>query len=221
MSEPTSPNPKTREVQRPEEIVRDIKQMMERSSRFISLSGWSGVAAGICALVAAFIVAGKIGCWRISKCLFERLQAGEDIDELRLFFYTTGAATFVVAFGSAFLFTWLRSKKTSVPLWGNVARRLMWAVAWPLIVGAIFLFRMIQLEQFELVAPGCLVFYGLALLNASKYTLPEIRYLGFAQIILGLVNAWMPGYGLHFWAAGFGALHIVYGLLMWARYERV
>jgi uncharacterized membrane protein HdeD (DUF308 family) len=71
-----------------------------------------------------------------------------------------------------------------------------------------------------LVAPGCLIFYGLGLINASKYTLDEIRYLGYLQIILGIINLWFVGYGLYFWAMGFGAMHILYGVYMWMKYER-
>jgi hypothetical protein len=71
-----------------------------------------------------------------------------------------------------------------------------------------------------LIAPGCLIFYGLALVNGSKYTLGEIRYLGYGQIILGILNCFAVGYGLYFWAMGFGVLHILYGIIMWQKYER-
>lgn len=193
--------------------------MMEKSSRFISLSGWSGVAAGICAVVAAFIVAGKAGCWEINACLFDRLTRDQALD-LKRELYMIAFVTFIAAFSSAFFFTWIRSKQTGVPVWGLVARRLMWSVTIPLLVGAIFLYRMVVLEQYELVAPGCLVFYGLALVNASRHTLPEIRYLGYVELLLGLLNCWLVGYGLYFWTIGFGVMHILYGILMWMKYER-
>jgi hypothetical protein len=90
----------------------------------------------------------------------------------------------------------------------------------PLTVGAIFIVRMMQLGEFELVAPACLIFYGLALVNASKYTLGEIRYLGYGQLALGIMNLWNIGYGLYFWAMGFGVLHIIYGIWMWYKYEK-
>ena len=203
----------------PAQALYEIKQMMEKSSRFISLSGWSGVAAGVCALVAAFIVAGRAGCWEIDKCFF-RHASPEKARALELELYLVAAATFVAAFGTAFLFTWLRSKQTGVPVWGMVARRLMWSVTVPILAGGIFLYRMVELGQYELVAPGCLIFYGLALVNASRHTLPEIRYLGYAELLLGFLNCWFTGYGLYFWAMGFGALHILYGISMWLKYER-
>lgn len=202
----------------PEQTLQDIRQMMERSSRFISLSGLSGVAAGVAALAGAWLAAQRIGCWRIEDCLFDRLLQNDKALERELFLL--GLGTFLVAFAGAFIFTWIRSKKNNVPLWGIATRRLLWAVMLPLLAGAIFLFRLIQLEQYELVAPGCLVFYGLALVSGSRYTLSEVRYLGLAMILLGLINCWWIGYGLYFWAIGFGVLHILYGIVMWWKYER-
>ncbi|MEI2748492.1 MAG: hypothetical protein V9E88_07025 [Ferruginibacter sp.] len=105
-------------------------------------------------------------------------------------------------------------------MWGNTAKRLLINVSIPLIAGGIFLFKLIHFGTFGLVAPGCLIFYGLALINASKYTLGEIRYLGYCQLLLGIINLWYEGLGLYFWAAGFGVLHILYGIYMWWKYER-
>jgi hypothetical protein len=65
-----------------------------------------------------------------------------------------------------------------------------------------------------------LIFYGLALLNASKYTLKEIRYLGMSEICLGLIaSAWVQ-FGIVFWGIGFGMLHIIYGTFMYFKYEK-
>ena len=203
--------------QQPIDTLKDIKEMMERSSRFISLSGLSGIAAGICALAGVYLVTLKIDCWKIDDCLFQRLING---GELETQLYLIAAGTFTAAFVLAFFFTWLRSKKSNVPVWGLVARKLMWNVAVPLVTGAFFLYGMIRLEQYELIAPGCLIFYGLALVNASKYTLSEIRYLGYLEIALGLINCWYTGFGLQFLAVGFGVLHIIYGAIMWWKYER-
>jgi hypothetical protein len=201
------------------EDLQHIKKMMERSSRFISLSGLSGVSAGICALAGAWFASQKINCWVSGDCQLSHLidNGGRELMN-QLFWIAT--LTFVAAFTLAFLFTFLRSKKTGVPLWGGTTIRLFWNTAVPLGTGAIFLFRMMQLGQYDLVAPGCLIFYGLALINGSKYTLGEIKYLGYGMLLLGIVNLWFTGYGLHFWAMGFGVLHIVYGAVMWVKYER-
>ncbi len=212
------------------EQINDIKQLMERSSRFISLSGWSGIAAGVCALVGAWLAYGVIhpagdgnGVRNYATVNspkdgnYSTLSLSEFMGH-RLF--VIAIVTFAAAFVLAFIFTYLRSKKTGLPLWGSSARRLMVNVSIPMIAGGIFLVRLVQTGTFGLIAPGCLIFYGLALVNASKYTLGEVRYLGYGQIILGLINCWFIGCGLYFWAAGFGVLHIIYGGLMLMKYER-
>lgn len=201
------------------EDLQHIKRMMERSSRFISLSGFSGIAAGLCALVGAWFANTKIKCWVNGDCSINRLLDTGGIQLLNELLWIA-TLTFISAFISAFFFTWLRSKKTNTPMWGNATIRLFWNTVIPLIVGGIFIIRLMQLGEFELVAPGCLIFYGLALVNASKYTLGEIRYLGYGQLALGIMNLWYIGYGLYFWAMGFGILHILYGILMWYKYER-
>ena len=201
------------------DALHDIKQMMERSSRFISLSGLSGIAAGACALAAS------VYTWR----LFVSLK-GKGYDYLQMAFQTggelqsqlliIGGVTFISALVGAFIFTYLRSEKTGVPIWGTTAKRLLWNTAIPMIVGGFVAFRLLQLGLAGLVAPTCLLFYGLALINGSKYTLTEIRWLGYCEIILGIVNLWMIGYGLILWSLGFGVLHIVYGAIMWWKYEK-
>ncbi|WP_315818290.1 hypothetical protein [Paraflavitalea speifideaquila] len=105
-------------------------------------------------------------------------------------------------------------------MWDRTVQRLAWNTILPMVVGGIMLWRAVELGYYELVAPGCLIFYGLALVIASKYTLGEVRYLGYGQIILGILNLWIINEGLYFWAAGFGILHIVYGAVMWWKYER-
>ena len=72
----------------------------------------------------------------------------------------------------------------------------------------------------SLVAPVTLIFYGLALVNAGKYTTPEIVVLGIAEIVTGLAAAvWLP-YGIWFWGAGFGFYHIIYGITLYHKYDR-
>ncbi len=201
------------------QAIQDIRKIMERSTRFISLSGLSGIAAGCCALAGAWIAWGKINCWQYGNCSFGRISK-DDSRGLITDLFLVALGTFIAAFATSFLFTYMRSRKSGMPIWGATTLRLFWNMAIPLTVGAAFMLKIVALEQYELIAPGCLLFYGLALVNASKYTLGEVRYLGYGQLVLGVINLWMVGYGLYFWAAGFGVLHIVYGAIMWWRYER-
>lgn len=199
--------------------LHDIRRMMEKSSRFISLSGLSGIGAGICALGGAFftfrlLIAGKadgINYWQLSV---------QTSHELRQSLFLIGILTLLAAVTVAFLFTYLRSKKTGVAIWGVTAKQLLLNTMIPLMAGGILAIRLIEWGYGGLVAPVCLMFYGLALINGSKYTLCEIRWLGFSELLLGILNLWLIGYGLVFWAFGFGILHIVYGAMMWWKYER-
>jgi hypothetical protein len=204
------------EQQQSLETLKDIKRMMERSSRFISLSGLSGISAGLCALGGAWLAHSKIGNWSLDAALYGRdSELGLIVDLLLI-----AGFTFVAAFISAFIFTYIRSRKNNTPVWGAATWRLLWNTMIPLAVGGLFMLRLLQLGQYEMIAPGCLIFYGLALVNGSKYTLGEIRYLGYGQLVLGLINLWYVGWGLEMWAIGFGLLHIVYGVAMWLKYEK-
>lgn len=202
------------------DTLKDIKQMMERSSRFISLSGLSGVAAGICALAGAWfarpVISGNMPAYKEGYA-HSPLTIG-DIMEHRLF--TIALLTLCSAIAVAFLFTWLKAHQNKVPIWGAASRRLIFNFCIPLFAGGLFLLRMVQMGYFGLVAPGCLLFYGVSLVNAGKYTLSEVRYLGYIQMVLGLAGCWLPEAGLFLWTLGFGALHIMYGAAMWWKYDK-
>lgn len=204
--------------------LQHIRQMMEQSSRFISLSGLSGIAAGACALGGAYFASGIINSSRgnVLRELDTNIYNGNisPKEYMGNSLFQIAMITLIAAFILAFIFTWLRSKKTNTPLWGTTSKRLLVNMAVPMIAGAAYILKLIQHGSFGMIAPGCLIFYGLALVNASKYTLGEVRFLGYGQIILGILNLFYIGYGLYFWAAGFGVLHIVYGAIMWSKYER-
>ncbi len=208
---------------KPIQALEDIKQMMDRSSRFVSLSGWSGIGAGICALVAAWLAHRKFNEYAISENEYAAKSAytkDSNLLQLDRELLILAVITFIAAFFFAFLFTYLRSKKTGVPIWGFMARKVMVNLAVPMIAGGLLTWRITDFGLYGLVAPACLIFYGIALINASKFTLSEVRYLGYLQLLLGIINLWVIGYGLYFWAVGFGVLHILYGIVMWNKYER-
>ena len=203
--------------------LRDIKQMMEKSSRFISLSGWSGISAGMCALIGTFFAHAALHKNYYSVSTSNQSEYSYFPFLLRQLWYDTlfriALITFVAAFVSAFVFTYIRSRKNYTLIWSATSRRLLLNVSIPMIVGGIFLLKLIENGTYGLIAPGCLIFYGLALINGSKYTLGEIKYLGYGEVFLGIINCWFIGLGLYFWAVGFGVLHIIYGAVMLGKYE--
>lgn len=198
------------------EALDQIRSMMDRSSRFISLSGWSGIAAGISALAGAWLAKQKINEYSEPSSL----QADACPECLQNDLLIIAAFVLIVAFTGAVLFTYLKSQKDGIAIWGNASKRLIWNTVMPMAVGGFFIWRMMELKQFELIAPASLLFYGLGLVNGSKFTLGEVRFLGYAILVTGIVNLWLIGYGIECWAFGFGILHIVYGIAMWWKYGR-
>ncbi len=210
----------------PRSDLAHIRSLMERSTRFISLSGLSGVFAGVVALGGAWLaqhhVAGQPGSRydSVTYGVMRRVPAYLYWDELTITLLFDAVAVLAVALLGAFWFTWRRSKRMGQGLWDPSARRLAWNLFIPLAAGGIVCLALMYHGLPGLVAPATLVFYGLALLNASKYTLDEIRWLALSELALGVVASFWIGAGLMFWALGFGVLHIVYGGLMWVRHER-
>lgn len=198
------------------ETLKDIRRMMEKSSRFISLSGWSGVTAGICALVGAALAHRSISdYYQLSYG-----TAGECPECLRDRLVMIAAGVFLSALVTAVVFTYLRSRKEGVAIWGSSARRLLWNTLIPMVAGGVLILKMVDYKMYSLVGPASLIFYGLALVNGSRYTLGEVRYLGLAILATGLISAWFPKATLYYWAFGFGILHVVYGIAMWWKHER-
>jgi hypothetical protein len=200
------------------ETLQDIKRMMERSSRFISLSGLSGVSAGVCAIVGAFIGHNWIRQY-VAAMQGEAFPAeARDLFEIKML--GLAVAVVIAALLTSTWFTWRKARKSQLPIWDHASKKLAINMAIPLAAGGFFAFGLLQHGGWNFIAPACLVFYGLALVNASKYTLTDIRYLGFLEIALGCINMYFPHEGLYFWTTGFGLLHIIYGLIMWWKYER-
>ncbi|MGV3658037.1 MAG: hypothetical protein ACO1NX_08785 [Chitinophagaceae bacterium] len=200
------------------EDLHHIRRMMQRSSRFISLSGLSGIAAGFWALLGAFFAYDHIHEYYVRYN--NNGYYSTDFQKLKYNLLLIAAGVLVAALLSAFYFTWRKARQNGIPIWDHTARQLLINILIPLVTGGLLILVMLQHNDWRFVAPLCLIFYGLALVNGSKYTLSDIRYLGILEIILGLVNTQFIGYGLYFWAFGFGVLHIVYGFVMWWKYER-
>ncbi len=204
-----------------QEYIRDlteIRSMMERSTRFLSLTGWSGIMAGIYALAGAFF-AYRIIYLNKEEVVYNTLEAqqiSDSVTKLALLAFTV----LVLAIGTAILLSYKKSRANNYKLWNPATRRLLVNLAIPLITGGLFIIVLFLKGILGLIAPVTLIFYGLALLNASKFTFEDVKYLGIMQIALGLAASYFIGYGLYFWAAGFGMMHIVYGIYMHLRYEK-
>ncbi len=200
-----------------EQDIESIRKLMERSVKFLSLSGLSGILAGVYALVGATIAYVMI-LYPQSPLEYPTVTVKDSAIILKLL-----AIAFVVLMVSLLTGYKLASdkaNKSGLKIWDTTSKRLLINLAVPLVSGGLFILILMFNGHYGVTASACLVFYGLALINASANLFDEVRYLGYCEIILGLIAALLPGFGLIFWAAGFGVLHIIYGVWMHKKYDR-
>jgi len=206
--------------------LKEIRSIMERSTQFLSLSGLSGVFAGIFALLGAMAI------FLYSQDFFfaryyaskekgvEVFSEGFNLSRATYAALSAGVVVLVLALLVVTLFTVRNAKRKGVPCWNSTAKRMLINLLIPLVAGGIFSLVLVFHGLIYLLAPVTLIFYGLALVNASKYTLRDVRYLGLIEIALGLLSSIFITYSIAVWAFGFGVMHIVYGLTMYYKYER-
>ncbi len=204
------------------QTLTEIRSLMERSSKFLSLSGLSGVSAGIVALIGSAVVYMRLKTDWLSVLSYNRMvpYGASRFQEANQFLIKTAIAILVAALVLGTFFTVRKARLQGQRVWNQASRRLLWAMAVPLITGGIFCLALIHYRLLFLTAPATLVFYGLALLNGSKYTVRDVEYLGYFEIALGLLAMFLSGYNLLFWTIGFGVLHIIYGTAMYWKYDR-
>ena len=202
-------------MQEYEKDLASIRSMMERSGKFISLSGMSGILSGLYAL------AGSTAAYFVVQYPYSPLLNWQEPEEATLLKLVLIASLVLLAsIGTGLWLSHRKAKKSGTKLWNATSRQLFVNLAIPLCTGGLFILVILFTGHFGIAAPASLVFYGLALIQGSANTYDEVRYLGFLEIILGLISAIFPGYGPVFWAVGFGVLHIVYGAIMYNKYDR-
>ncbi|HYD22953.1 MAG TPA: hypothetical protein VEB40_15830 [Flavipsychrobacter sp.] len=187
----------------------EIRSMMERSSKFLSLAGWAGIMAGIYALAGVYI-AHNILHFRPDE------EAPDDLRQLCLL----AVAILVLAIGTALLLSGRKASTRGERGWNATSRRLLAHMAVPLAAGGVLILILLSQGMIGLIVPMTLIFYGLALFNAGKFTYGEVKFMGIIQIVLGLLSAYFVAFGLFFWAIGFGIVHIAYGIYIHYKYER-
>ncbi len=193
-----------------------IRSIMERSTKYLSLSALSSILAGAYALVGSYVAYRII--YSSDTIIYHSLGKGLITEETKPLLLVA-ICVFVLALGSAIWLSYRKAKRAGQNLWGRAAIRLIINFSIPLLAGGVFVLVLYLRGFYSLLAASTLLFYGLALLNAGNFTFSDIRKLGILEIVLGLLAAIFPGKGLLFWALGFGVLHIVYGIIMYRKYE--
>lgn len=198
------------------EDLREIRDIMTRSSRFLSLSGLAGVMAGLFGLGGAWLAYRTVYAGQDYLGYRSASLSGDAVMQLILI----AASVLVLSLSGGVYFSYRKAQKNGESFWNKQAALVLINLFIPLVAGGLLCLILLGQGYVGLLAPLTLIFYGLALVNASKYTLTEIRSLGLLEIVLGLVAVQFIGYGLLFWAIGFGVLHIVYGIWMYVKHER-
>ena len=204
--------------------IAEIKDIMNKSSRFISLSGLSGIFAGVFALIGAFLVYYFysdffVNRYSINSENFYYLE-GEKLKSFIIFSLIDGLAVLTLAISFGLFFTIIKARKNNQKIWDNTTKRILINLFIPLVSGGIFIIALVYHHLIFLIAPVTLVFYGIALVNVSKYTFRDVKFLGISEISIGLFAMFYIGYGLVFWALGFGVLNIIYGISMYLKYDK-
>lgn len=192
--------------------IHDIKNLMQQSSKFLSLSGLSGILAGIYALIGSAVAYNLVS----NQTVYLRSYSQDNVWLIIKLLFIAGIVAFS-AIVTAYILTLKKAKKNHQKIWDKTTQQLLIHFLIPLLTGGVLGLILLKHEHFGVIAPVTLIFYGLALVNASKYTLDTVKYLGISEIIVGLFATYFVGYGLYFWAFGFGILHIVYGSIMYVK----
>ncbi|MCX2450695.1 hypothetical protein OQX61_05350 [Pedobacter sp. PLR] len=197
--------------------LHSIRNLMERSAKFISLSGLSGIMAGVYALIGAGIAYSMV-YGQSTNMDFREHFVNEEGVFLNLFFIAL--AVLVLSIGTGISLTLRKASKNNQKVWNPISKKLLFSMLVPLLTGGCLILILFFRGYYGVIAPACLIFYGLALVGASNYTFEDVKWLGLMELILGIFAALLPGYGLFFWTIGFGLLHIIYGTIMHFKYDK-
>ena len=194
------------ELHNPQKDLSEIRSMMERSTKILSLSGLAGITIGLVAIAGALY----------AQWIHHNISA----EKVQLYLILEALAVLAIAIGLSVFFSSRMAKKKEMPLWTPAGRYLLTELVIPLAAGGVFCAATIIHRAFFLLPAIMLTFYGLALVNASKFAVKEVRYLGLTQLTIGLLAALFPEEGMNFWILGFGVMHILYGVRIYLKYEK-
>lgn len=194
----------------------EIRSMMERSSKFLSLSGWAGIMAGIYALVGVYITHTLLK-FKPSDHAYDSVSSMPfNLSGLLIL----AGSILTLAIATAILLSNLKAAKRSEPAWNATSRRMMTNMAMPLMIGGLLSVIFIAKGLIGFLPALTLIFYGLALYTAGHFTFREVRYLGIIEACLGLIAAYFTEHSLLMWALGFGLMNMIYGIYIHSKYER-
>jgi general stress protein CsbA len=202
--------------------LNEIRSLMEKSSKILTLSGMSAIFVGIYACIAAvisyYILGGE---WFLTGGFIELPRLNVNTPYRLRLLLLFASLLIVLCLATVFLFSYRKAKRNNRRfVFDRTAQRLLWNFFVPMVTGGVLCLSLIWSQHYGLTSSIMLIFYGIALINVSSYTYSNTRYLGYAQLLLGLADSFVEGYALLFWTLGFGIFHIVYGIVFYLKYDR-
>ena len=202
------------------ETLKEIKGLMQRSSRFVSLSGMSGIAAGTVAILGAVFISIYFHTGFFEQIPGMMLLSKDQLSVNVTFIFAVLSTVLILASILTMYFSSRKAKSKNIIFWDSMAKRVFVNLFIFLITGGIFCLILFYYGIYFLIVPAMLIFYGLALINVSKFTFSEIVQLGVIEICLGIFAAFVTVYPLLIWTVGFGIFHLIYGIYVYLKYER-
>lgn len=199
----------------------DIREMMSKSSRFQAISGWSIIVIGLLAGIASLMAAAVIGVADVP--FFDNLQRYSTLNtplKIRIA-ALIALILFTVCLIIVFVFAIVKSKRHNLPFaFDKRMRQMLLDFLIPLIAGGLFSMAMVMQQHYGLTSSIMLMFYGLALINCSHYTYPILRWLGYTELLIGIIDCFTMSHALLFWFLGFSVAHILFGIIYVLMFDR-
>ncbi|MBR1835514.1 MAG: hypothetical protein IJ785_08460 [Bacteroidales bacterium] len=196
------------------DTLREIKDLMQKSSRFQTISGISIIIIGIYASIVSF------GAWLLlgNHEPYSWLPSWATDFALNTPGRTWAAilcalVLLVLSFGTVCLMSYFKTKRVNQRfVFDQTVRRSLWAFFVPAATGGLLCLAMLQQGHYGITSSFMLVFYGLALINSAHHTTSRLALLGYVELLLGIVDCFVVNQGLLFWFLGFGLWHIIFGI---------
>lgn len=178
--------------------LRYIREAMERASAFTSIPGWGGIGVGLTALAAAWLAQPIAGTRR---------------------WLLIWLAEAVVAALIAAVAMVRKARRANVSFRGVAARRFFSSYFAPIVAGAALTYLLGHAGRYEFLPATWLLLYGASFISSGAYSIPVVPVMGICFMVLGMTACLVSaGAGNLLMGAGFGGLHLIFGVVIARRY---
>lgn len=178
--------------------LRYIRETMERATAFTGIPGWGEVAIGATALIATFVAAnqttfkGWLAVW-MAEGLISVLIAGWSMDR--------------------------KARAVGMPLMSGPGRKAVFSLSPPIIAGALLTIVLVRARLTSAIPGSWLLLYGTGVVTGGMFSVPAVPLMGLCFMFLGAVALFAPpAFSDWFMGAGFGGLHLIFGVIIARKY---